>query len=224
MNILLINLHGLFEEGLKSLIAHYCDDSAFGDAQRLDQVRDEIDTEIYDLAIFDLDSLVPDAALDFIKVLAVERNSTPFIVLSSSESSDLADLVLEYGAAAYVSKSKNREDLMHAIQKLYPAEQFKEGKSKPSNRSRGDFPASIMQEVTAQALTPRQLDVLRELSKGKSNKHIACDLSVSENTVRNHLSAVFRILRARNRTEALCHATSLRIIPDLSEPIRPISS
>jgi len=62
------------------------------------------------------------------------------------------------------------------------------------------------------SLTPRQLDVLRELAQGKPNKLIARDLSVSENTVKTHVSAVFRVLGARNRTDAVCQAAKLQLV------------
>jgi|GEM_PF-2295638 len=216
MNTLLINLNGLLGEGLKTLITHHYDASVFGGANGLDQVREKVYTDEYDLAIFDLDSVQPNVALDMIKALAIERSRTPFVVLSNSDSSELADLILEYGAGACVPKSRSSAVLMNAIQKLLPAKFFKLNQSSSCGCGSEDLPESLSNAatITADALTPRQLDVLRELYKGKSNKHIACDLSVSENTVRNHLSAVFRVLRARNRTEAICHATSLRIIPD----------
>jgi len=159
-----------------------------------------------------------------IKTLATERSRTPFVVLSSSECPDLAELVLEYGAGAYLPKSKTRDDLLTAIQSLLPAEYFSSTSAKVCKCEREDYPESLLNasRITAEALTPRQLDVLKELAKGKSNKHIAQQLQVSENTVRNHLSAVFRVLRARNRTEALCHATKLNIIPELLTQSAPV--
>jgi len=58
-------------------------------------------------------------------------------------------------------------------------------------------------------LTPRQMDVLRCVIQGKSNKIIARDLDVSEGTVKAHLSSVLRSLDARNRTEAVYAAAKL---------------
>jgi DNA-binding NarL/FixJ family response regulator len=58
-------------------------------------------------------------------------------------------------------------------------------------------------------LTPRQMDVLRCVIQGKSNKIIARELDVSEGTVKAHLSSVLRALDARNRTEAVYAAAKL---------------
>ncbi len=61
-------------------------------------------------------------------------------------------------------------------------------------------------------LTPRQLQVLASLSEGKPNKLIARDLDVSENTVKAHLKSVFRILGAKNRTEAVSQANRYNLV------------
>jgi DNA-binding NarL/FixJ family response regulator len=59
-------------------------------------------------------------------------------------------------------------------------------------------------------LTERQIEVLRLLEQGKSNKEIARDLSLSEGTIKIHLAAVFRALNVRNRTEAVLAAQRLQ--------------
>ncbi len=58
--------------------------------------------------------------------------------------------------------------------------------------------------------TSRQLDVLRQLKQGRSNKEIARELGLSEGTVKIHLAAIFRLLGARNRTEAVVLAGQLK--------------
>ena len=62
-----------------------------------------------------------------------------------------------------------------------------------------------------EGLTPRQKDVLRLLAKGKSNKEIARELDLAEGTVKIHLAAVLRFLKARNRTEAAVLAARFKI-------------
>lgn len=60
--------------------------------------------------------------------------------------------------------------------------------------------------ASAPTLTPRQMDVLRELAKGNPIKRICTNLSLSEGTVKTHVSAIYRAFGARNRTEALIAA------------------
>ena len=61
----------------------------------------------------------------------------------------------------------------------------------------------------AATLTARQVQVLRELVKGQSNKQSACELNVTEGTVKIHLAAIFRILKVNNRTEAVLVAQKM---------------
>ena len=69
------------------------------------------------------------------------------------------------------------------------------------------------------ALTERQLDVLNHLSAGLPNKQIARSLGISEGTVKIHLAAIFRTLRARNRTEAVIAARALHADENLRENV-----
>ena len=64
-------------------------------------------------------------------------------------------------------------------------------------------------QATVKGLTPRQVDVLRCVIQGKSNKVIARELDVSEGTVKAHLSSVLRAFGARSRTEAVYAAAKL---------------
>ena len=61
-------------------------------------------------------------------------------------------------------------------------------------------------------LSPRQLDVLKLIAEGKSNKQIAFDLGLSEGTVKLHITAILKILNVYNRTGAVAQATTLGIL------------
>jgi DNA-binding NarL/FixJ family response regulator len=65
--------------------------------------------------------------------------------------------------------------------------------------------------VSFDGLTPRQKDVLRLLAKGRANKEIARELVLAEGTVKIHLAAVLRFLKARNRTEAAVLAAKFNL-------------
>ena len=69
------------------------------------------------------------------------------------------------------------------------------------------------QAVASLGISPRELEVLRELAAGRSNKEIADRLHVSPNTVKTHVARLFEKLEARRRTDALARARALGIIP-----------
>ena len=63
-------------------------------------------------------------------------------------------------------------------------------------------------------LSPRQIDVIRLISKGKSNKQIAYELGLTEGTVKLHVTAILKLLNVYNRTGAVVEATKLGLIHD----------
>lgn len=67
--------------------------------------------------------------------------------------------------------------------------------------------------VAALGISPRELEVLRELAAGRSNKEIAAALNVSPNTVKTHVARLFEKLGARRRTEAILRARELGLVP-----------
>lgn len=212
MNILMINLNGLLSDGLKSLVREVHPHSEFFHALGVETCTKELTTANYDIAIFDLDSVCADQAPAYLKALSIQKQHTPFLVLSNSNSTQLKRLVVAFGARVHLSKSMTARDFLSAFQTSLPMTHHSFAATRLRNRPVSPRSPALHAQITADALTPRQMDVLQELAKGKSNKLIAYDLNVSENTVRNHLSAVFRVLRAKNRTEALCQATRLQIV------------
>jgi len=78
------------------------------------------------------------------------------------------------------------------------------------NESRSDFPADF---VELEPLTERELQVLRHLAGGLTNRAIALQLGISENTVKYHVNAILGKYGARSRTEAVVRAVQAGILP-----------
>jgi DNA-binding NarL/FixJ family response regulator len=78
---------------------------------------------------------------------------------------------------------------------------------------RAGAPAAASAGTALDALTARQLDALMLAVRGKSNKQIARELDLSEGTVKQHLSAAFRVLGVSNRTEAVYATAEIRLAP-----------
>jgi DNA-binding NarL/FixJ family response regulator len=127
----------------------------------------------------------------------------PLVVLSASELAEDIHRLLAAGALGYVTKSSPSEVILGALRLVLAGgvyippsvlEQHSGGDSDPSRPG---------------PLTARQVEVLRELAKGQSNKQIAKALEVTEGTVKIHLAAIFRILKVNNRTEAVLVAQKM---------------
>lgn len=125
------------------------------------------------------------------------------VVLSASRSQEDIFMALEAGAQGFINKGLGISETEVALRQVasgavyVPAFTPQSGAATgPSDRPEG------RPSVSADALTPRQLDVLRLLVAGQSNKGIARALEINPSTVKFHLSFIFQILGASNRVEA----------------------
>ena len=126
------------------------------------------------------------------------------VVLTSSENPEDIRVALARGASGFVPKSAAANTLLSAIRLVLAGEIY----VPPTVLAR----ATQMLPQAAPRLTERQMQVLRRLSAGESNKEIARALKLSEKTVKAHLSSVFKVLGVQNRTHAIAVARSAGIL------------
>jgi DNA-binding NarL/FixJ family response regulator len=110
--------------------------------------------------------------------------------------------VIRAGAHGYLPKTATHEQLTHTINMLLAG-----GTSVPARILFPDDAPGEQQPSWIAILTPRESDVLRAATRGLSNKEIARELELAEVTVKFHLSAIYRKLNVRSRTEAAMIAT-----------------
>jgi DNA-binding NarL/FixJ family response regulator len=196
MKFLIVDDHALLRDGLTALLAHFGPDTqvlaaADGAAALEIAARErDIDIAIVDLAMPGLGG----AAL--IEALAERHPDLPLVVLSASESAADVRRVMALGALGYVPKSASPETLLSAFKLVLAGELYVPPLvlEEPNPRSAADATAK---------LTPRQADVLACMCRGLSNKAAARELSMSEKTVKAHVTAILRTLGAANRTQAV---------------------
>jgi DNA-binding NarL/FixJ family response regulator len=97
------------------------------------------------------------------------------------------------GAVGYLLKDTLRTELIDTIRRVHSGQR----------RIPPDIALQLAQHAADEALTPRELDVLRGLAKGSPNKLIACDLGIAEYTVKNHIKNILSKLDANDRTGAV---------------------
>src|SRR5262245_5228974 len=131
-----------------------------------------------------------------IEALAARHPDLPLIVLSASESAADVRRVMALGALGYVPKSASPETLLSAFKLVLAGELYVPPLllDEPPPAAPGDIAAK---------LTPRQADVLACMCQGLSNKAAARELSMSEKTVKTHVTAILRALGATNRMQAV---------------------
>jgi DNA-binding NarL/FixJ family response regulator len=128
------------------------------------------------------------------------------VVISASEDRSIARKCITFGAAGFVPKSANATTINAAIDKVLAGGLFL-----PADMEGGDDPDHDAEVLAARlsALTPQQVKVLMMLSQGLLNKQIAYELSVSEATVKAHVSAILTKLGVESRTQAVILAARI---------------
>ncbi|MEM7366242.1 MAG: response regulator transcription factor [Pseudomonadota bacterium] len=208
MRVLLIDDHHLFREGLRLMLANLRPETTFeqcGDCETALTLNENV-TASTELILLDyhLPGLKGETAIGHIRDHFI--NAT-LVVVSGNEDPSTIRKAIDLGASGYIPKSSSPEILTAALQLVLAG-----GCYLPPHVLDDVAPASPQQintgdEGPLSELSERQLCVLAMAVQGKLNKVIASELNIAEGTVKAHLSAAFKALGARNRTEAVYIAT-----------------
>lgn len=204
--ILIADDHPLIGEGVATALAVRMPEAVIdrsasvGEAERL--VRDGAR---YDLVL--LDYMLPDAkGFSGLFRLQTLLGRTAIAVMSASDGAALIEAARAVGAAGFLPKSQPLDVLVQSIERLLRGEQVFPQATAPDGATQ-DLRARIA------TLSPAQVRVLVALASGQLNKQIAGDLALSEQTVKAHLSAIFRKLGVTNRLQAMLAVRPL-LVPE----------
>nr|WP_214647744.1 response regulator transcription factor [Novosphingobium aerophilum] len=163
--------------------------------------------EATDLRLILLDLKMPGAVgYSGIALLHAERPEVPILVVSSADGAGAADEARAFGAVGFLPKDSDLGVIERAIAEALGTTPL--GTTPRGPGPTGDQPVDAVRREVAN-LTPTQLKVLLAVLDGKLNKQIAYDLSMSEATVKAHMTAIMRKLDVQNRTQAALAARAL---------------
>ena len=198
MKILVIDDHPLIVEALAQLLPQLDADFTMLAARRSAEATDVLDNEP-DVALVLLDLALPGArGLDFLGDLKLDYPGVPIVVLSATHDQATVLAALGAGAQGFIPKSANAEALLDAVRQVLEGDVYLPSDASPMPK--GDGVHIAPGEL---GLTARQTDVLKLMVQGKPNKLICRDLTLSEGTVKVHVSAILKALRVHSRTEAI---------------------
>lgn len=209
LNILIADDHSLIRDGLKIALSVLPDLQIIHEAGNADEVRAQLAANP-DINLIILDLQMPGVNdLDLLTWLCNTFPDLPVIVLSASENRHTMHRVIEHGAAGFIPKRSANRVLVSALQLVLsggvyiPTEMVDETDSSTAGHATDTAGAdSTRAAARHDSFTDRQMDVIRRLVDGHTNKTIARELGLSEHTVKIHLSAIFKALGVSNRTEA----------------------
>lgn len=216
VRVLLVDDQALFREGLHTLLSLYDEIEIVGEAVNGAEAL-QIATELKpDVVLMDLRMPVLDG------VAATERLKTAspdsrVIILTTFDDDEYVFEGLRAGAIGYLLKDVSSEKLVEAIRAAAGGEGFLQ----PSIAAKvlAEFSRLVTQTKTAPAqdqlvepLSERELEILRLVASGDSNKEIAARLYITEGTVKNHVTNILGKLGVRDRTQAALRAHELGLI------------
>ena len=210
ISVLLVDDHRVVRQGLRDFLELQDDIEVVGEASSGEEGaqlgRDLLpDVVLMDLVLPGIDGV------QATRQIKAASPSTRIIVLTSFVDDDKVFPAIKAGAISYLLKDVQPEELARAIR----AAQRNEAVLHP------EVAAKLMQEFNAprpadnpvEQLTDREMDVLRLIAKGKSNKEIADSLIISEKTVKTHVSNILSKLHLADRTQAAIYALRQRLVP-----------
>lgn len=219
MRALIVDDHPLIQDAVSNVLRRLdplVDIAVASDCERGLEIA-ALDPEP-DLVLLDL-NLPGLSGIPALKTWRTRFPGIPVIVLSAASDQHTVLAALAAGAAGYIAKASTNDVMLNAIRlvqaggKYVPVEVL--SSSAPSKTARQWSHAHEL-SIETLGLTARQIDVLRFIAKGASNKVICHELQLAERTVKAHITAVFRALKVSNRTQAAIAASKL----GLADPVR----
>ncbi|EOD56833.1 response regulator [Aeromonas molluscorum] len=205
--IVIADDHPLFRGALYQAVHMAISDAQLLEADSIDSLAHLLrDHPEVDLLLLDLK--MPGAnGFEGLVHLRGQYPDLPIVVVSASEEASVVQQVLRLGALGFIPKSSSMKQLVTALNAVIAGDTWlPEG---VSLRPESEDESSLASKLAS--LTPQQYKVLVMLRDGSLNKQIAWELNVSEATIKAHITAIFRKLDVKNRTQAVIALQQLDI-------------
>jgi NarL family two-component system response regulator LiaR len=203
IKILIVDDHAVVRKGIRALLATETDLDVIGEAVDGEQAVALYQKLKPDLLLLDL--IMPKVnGIEVIKQIKGDHPEAKILVLTSFAADDQVFPAIKAGALGYLLKDTEPDDLITAIHQVYLGESSLSPTVARKVLEEVFHPAQ--KPLSPDPLTNREVDVLQVLAKGKSNRDIAEELSISETTVRTHVSNILGKLHLANRVQATLYA------------------
>jgi DNA-binding NarL/FixJ family response regulator len=192
IRVLSVDDHSLLREGVAALLANQSDVHLVAEASNGREAIDQFRRHRPDVTLMDLQMPEMDG-VDAMQAICQEFPGARIIVLTTYAGDALALRALKAGARAYLIKSLLRKELLETIRLVHAGQK----------RIAPAVATELAEHAADDALSPREVDVLRLIAGGNANKAIASQLSITEETVKGHVKNILAKLAANDRTHAV---------------------
>jgi DNA-binding NarL/FixJ family response regulator len=219
IKVLIVDDHALFRRGLQMVLEGETDIEVVGEASDGHEALEKAEETAPDVVLMDV-RMPKRSGIEATRSIKDTLPSTRILMLTiSDEEADLYDAI-KAGASGYLLKEISIEEVANAVRSVHAGQSL----ISPSMASKllNEFTslakrAEERQSVPTPRLTERELEVLKLVAQGMSNREIATELYISENTVKNHVRNILEKLHLHSRMEAVIYAVRERLL-DINEP------
>lgn len=206
IRVLIADDHTLVRDGTRRILEAEKDLEVVAEASNGEEAVALTSSLRPDVAIIDIAMPVLDG-IEVTRQIKALYPATAVLILTAHDNDQFIYKLLEAGAAGYLLKSVRSQELVDAVRALHAGESVLHPAiarkvlnyfASPSGRDK--------KQGRSETLTQRELDILKLVTKGLSNKEIANELSLSARTVQRHLESIFNKLQVGSRTEAVVRA------------------
>ena len=215
LRILLVDDHILFRKGMSALLSARPDLQVVGEAGNGQEAVSAARDTLPDIILMDINMPVSDG-LEATRNIKREMPHVKIVMLTVADDDQNLFEAIKSGAQGYLLKNLEPHQLYDMLERVSKGEAPLSGAiaariikefSRPS-------PATSEEPKILDELTPRELTILQQVSEGKSNREIAADLVISENTVKIHLRNILEKLHLHNRIQAAVYAVRQGLVED----------
>ncbi|QEE31469.1 response regulator transcription factor [Terriglobus albidus] len=192
IKVLTVDDHPLLREGIAAVLEGEQDVELVAEAANGQEAIELFRRHRPDVTLMDLQM----PGMNGIETIVAIRSEFPdarFVVLTTYQGDVQAFRALKAGASGYLLKSMLRKDLLETIRAVNAGKR----------RIPPEIAAELAEHMTEDALSDREIEVLRRVADGNSNKIIGAQLSVSEATIKGHMKSILSKLGANDRTHAV---------------------
>jgi len=192
IRVLTVDDHPLLRDGIAALLANQSDMQLVGEAANGREAIDLFRKHRPDVTLMDLQ--MPEmGGIDALSAIRGEFPEARIVVLTTYAGDVQVFRALKAGARGFLLKGLLRKELLETIRAVHAGQK----------RLPPEVASEVAEHATDDALTPREIEVLRWIAGGNANKEIAAQLSVTEETVKGHVKNILAKLAANDRTHAV---------------------
>lgn len=209
IRVMIADDHSLVREGIKQLLEFDGSIEVISEASDGKECLEKLREEIPDVLLLDI-NMPGKNGLDVLSEIKEKRYNVRVLILTVHNEVEYLLKAVDMGVDGYILKDSKSAELKKAIQAVLSGENYIQASLIPALNNR--LANRDIDKDKIESLTGRELEVLVKVANGMLNKEIATNLNISERTVKNHVSNIFKKIDVSDRTQAAVFAIKNNII------------